>query len=98
MCGCLSCTVHLVENLIFCIVIFESNSLVKHSNINLDVVSNLCCYLLQIVATLVTWTKGFSAQGVVGEDVSLLLKDACDRKVSTVVMYSIHSSSDNILG
>lgn len=31
-------------------------------------------------ATLATWTKGFSATGVVGEDVAILLKQACDRK------------------
>ena len=35
-----------------------------------------------MIAELVSWTKGFDAPGVVGEDVVKLLQQAFDRKVS----------------
>lgn len=45
---------------------------------------NQFIYISLPAASLVTWTKGFSATGVVDQDVAKLLSEACKRRVSNV--------------
>lgn len=49
-------------------------------------------------ATLVTWTKGFSASGVVNEDVAKLLSDACKRrKVNLDIIAVVNDTTGTLM-
>ncbi|XP_072027138.1 hexokinase type 2-like [Amphiura filiformis] len=73
--------VQLFDYIADCLREFKAEHCLSDQNLPLGFTFSFKCQQKGLAsATLVSWAKGFSAQGVVGEDVSLLLKEACDRK------------------